>query len=1089
MVMLHKWPRIPTDKRSCSDFPVMSSESTAIGESAPLVAGYLGKSQERLHLEKNCPVCAAKGQTQALRAFHISFQESIILCGNPQCIFPLGSKPLADILLHGTSEKPHIANSYARKRTLSSSGETQAEPSSKSPKAAEEIDPAQNTSGTRVVCKPCSVVLTYSKVCESKLQTEGQNVHYVDTRSPPKELDFSCPDPCSPGKDTKQPSPAKNKPCEVTSEGVQEGSSEELVPAPPFLFWKNQHSLCWLDSLMVVLVHSSAVRENLNTLQSDSSPLRRLCTEYDKAQALLQEAQRTSSEGEVGKIPSGVLLQAESLLNEIRMSVFNLLQPKLRCKLGSQESPVFALPLLLQLDQVTEELFKSSFHWEFACFACGHSSRSRRENTLTTFTGIIPEWNPLNAAHASPCPRCDHKHQMRKMVLERVPPVFMLHFVEGLPHNDMNAYAFDFQEMQYAVCAVIQYDQLVKHFVTWLHNEDGTWLECDDLKYPLCIHHKHLEVPSKEIHIVFWDACRKSTVTGSGLHLKEECVKHVPPEEGTAAEADALDTSLPLLEVDSSLSDIVAQEESDDLSAHAGLNATLTNSDMRDAFEGLSHNDIVTLTLVEVKVDAEGRPLDSHRVPDSTDCSDQTAAPEENRPGGEDFGLLNNSSGSPPPRVNQSSETPASLLCPAELCGPQTRSSEKAPVSVQSSQQTPREKRVTVDSKNREEFGTAAKVPPASDVRTALSPDTTSPPAATTTALPATAAASAVNGGKSGGSGDKWSVHFLNRHPVLRSSSTHFKAVPVAPSRPSQPFPTREQQSPRPLLALGDDGNFPGKSAEMFGGFRSKGVATSKGSLPSRETGLKMQDVSEEALLKPPCPPSPCLPLSKANVISSPSSDSAGFPVNATKPDPRKAVSTTSALKGHDKTDKLRYKLLKKLKAKKQKLASLNSLLKLNGFGDTSVLPESHKSTVHLDAKKILQRLESTDTESMYTVSSASSLCASPSYDEFFADLLSPSTTDSSVSPDSTDCLERLANGKQVRGLLDGSTTKQNCYQGSIPLQTQGPNLAVSESPFAVTQNGLCSTGEDIFEELMSNSTLQSCEAESTDLSTFDLFF
>uniref|UniRef100_W5LVT2 Ubiquitin specific peptidase like 1 n=1 Tax=Lepisosteus oculatus TaxID=7918 RepID=W5LVT2_LEPOC len=1017
MVMLHKWPRIPTDKRSCSDFPVMSSESTAIGESAPLVAGYLGKSQERLHLEKNCPVCAAKGQTQALRAFHISFQESIILCGNPQFMFPLvfvraatyfrgmktmdygndrgfladpwltnsalrkspwveislhedrcvksslcsndralinlsvftihflyynknhnnsnlfnscfRSKPLADILLHGTSEKPHIANSYARKRTLSSSGETQAEPSSKSPKAAEEIDPAQNTSGTRVVCKPCSVVLTYSKVCESK--------------------------------DTKQPSPAKNKPCEVTSEGVQEGSSEELVPAPPFLFWKNQHSLCWLDSLMVVLVHSSAVRENLNTLQSDSSPLRRLCTEYDKAQALLQEAQRTSSEGEVGKIPSGVLLQAESLLNEIRMSVFNLLQPKLRCKLGSQESPVFALPLLLQLDQVTEELFKSSFHWEFACFACGHSSRSRRENTLTTFTGIIPEWNPLNAAHASPCPRCDHKHQMRKMVLERVPPVFMLHFVEGLPHNALpNSVIFN---LVFPKTLSFQYTKAWKY-------EIGTWLECDDLKYPLCIHHKHLEVPSKEIHIVFWDACRKSTVTGSGLHLKEECVKHVPPEEGTAAEADALDTSLPLLEVDSSLSDIVAQEESDDLSAHAGLNATLTNSDMRDAFEGLSHNDIVTLTLVEVKVDAEGRPLDSHRVPDSTDCSDQTAAPEENRPGGEDFGLLNNSSGSPPPRVNQSSETPASLLCPAELCGPQTRSSEKAPVSVQSSQQTPREKRVTVDSKNREEFGTAAKVPPASDVRTALSPDTTSPPAATTTALPATAAASAVNGGKSGGSGDKWSVHFLNRHPVLRSSSTHFKAVPVAPSRPSQPFPTREQQSPRPLLALGDDGNFPGKSAEMFGGFRSKGVATSKGSLPSRETGLKI----------------------------SPSSDSAGFPVNATKPDPRKAVSTTSALKGHDKTDKLRYKLLKKLKAKKQKLASLNSLLKLNGFGDTSVLPESHKSTVHLDA---------------------SSLCASPSYDEFFADLLSPSTTDSSVSPDSTDCLERLANGKQVRGLLD----------------------------------------------------------------------
>lgn len=39
--------------------------------------------------------------------------------------------------------------------------------------------------------------------------------------------------------------------------------------------------------------------------------------------------------------------------------------------------------------------------------------------SLVTFTNVVPEWHPLNAAHFGPCNNCNSKSQIRKMVLER----------------------------------------------------------------------------------------------------------------------------------------------------------------------------------------------------------------------------------------------------------------------------------------------------------------------------------------------------------------------------------------------------------------------------------------------------------------------------------------------------------------------------------------------------------------------------------------------------------------------------------------------------------------------------------------------
>ncbi|XP_066555800.1 SUMO-specific isopeptidase USPL1 [Amia ocellicauda] len=1092
MVIFNKWLENATFKRSSSNLP-MSGEGTGIGVSTPPMAGSLGKSQERFPLDKSCPVCAAKGQTQALRVYRISFQESIILCGNPQCIFPLGSKPLAEVLVPGTPGKVLPKRNWAkRKRLCTSLEKIQAELPSKCQRTEDPVSKEEDVSAGGEVQEPRSVDLSHQESSMVTLVTESENKEETTAPSQPEGVDVieelaHTTDLCSLGKDTERPCSVQSN-LDVKSGALQEADSGQLVPAPLCLFWKNRHSLCWLDSLMVALVHSSALKEGVNTLHTENSPVRKLWTEYHKACALLKGAPQTDNQEDANKIPSAVFLQAQTLLDDIRMFVFNLLQPMLRCKLGAKESPVFALPLLLKQDEPAEELFRHSFHWEFECSSCGHTLKNRCEKTLTTFTDIVPEWHPLNAVHRSQCNKCQQKLQQRRMVLERLHPIFMLHFVEGLPQNDLNAYAFDFQGKHYAVCTVIQYDESLKHFATWLRQDDGSWLECDDLKYPHCAVHKQLEVPAHEIHIVFWEAQEKSTEPETDLCLREDCV-----ERDGCTKTDQQKISLLVPETD--LFNVTSDVKSADLSADCSFNNSIGSDELLDTFEGLSHNDIVTLTLVEIKVETEGQALDRCQIPDSLEGSDQIEPPEEilpAQPSSENCLLGASGNGSLSPDMNHGIEMPSGLGRPeepAKVCVSQPGMSKGSEAVLPGPLKTGKEKRGSVDYKRR--VMAAVKSPPPLMVNSALSPDTTLPPSPSlalsgniTVAVSSTQSASvlssAVSGIKTRASGGRWAANLLNRHPSLQASAAHLRHASGAPSSHSPGTLNKEKQGTKTPLALADDASFLGKAAEMFGGFMSKGrastvVASSKGNLISQGMESKTQDVFKEECVK-----SPSL---QATFLSKPVNT-----IGALHPtlgaatlghDTPQEPSKTSALKGLDKSEKLRHKLLKKLKAKKEKLASLNNLLKLEGGGKGDVfrLPESRESSKYLDVKNVLPTPDSTDTESPYTVSSSTSFCSSPSYDEFFADLLSPATTTSSASPDSTGLLEMLVNGQETGGLPNGAAVDHSGSQGGTAVQ---PQVIGSVT---IQENGLISAKEDFFSELMSSSTL----AESTDFNMLDL--
>lgn len=167
---------------------------------------------------------------------------------------------------------------------------------------------------------------------------------------------------------------------------------------------------------------------------------------------------------------------------------------------------------------------------------------------------------------------------------------------------------------------------------------------------------------------------------------------------------------------------------------------------------------------------------------------------------------------------------------------------------------------------------------------------------------------------------------------------------------------------------------------------------------------------------------------------------------------------------GLNDTDALRLKLLKKLKAKKKKLEKLNQVLGHQG------------STANPDT---------TNLGSPYQVSSSTSVYDSPAYDEFFADLLSPATTVSNLSPDSTGFVEMVTNGQEGsgdmtnRGNSNGGENQEIAVISQLDNSTAQPVVKVPMTP----------TDDNFLEEFISGTSLQQTEMQTEALSALDLFF
>ncbi|XP_019521881.1 PREDICTED: SUMO-specific isopeptidase USPL1 isoform X1 [Hipposideros armiger] len=480
-----------------------------IGVSSLHMVGYLGKNYNPANILSDgyCPACREKGKLKALKTYRISFQESICLCEDLQCIYPLGSKSLNNLISPDWEDRDTPNKPQKRKRLETNYKDSP--PLADSKKIKDHLV----TGGERVLNSkhgreghdetPSVIPVSLHSGQQNPVRTgeslEQDKILEAAVVDMAAEEDATTVDVSGTG----EPAPQNEG---GTSDLDMPLGSKCTPSSQTCVQWKNSYSLCWLDCILSVLVHLEVVRTAVMTdlCSKEDSLFWRLFTKYSQASTLHTSQLDGVQDEEYKKVSSEIFAKIETCLNEVRDEIFIRLQPQLGCTLGDMESPVFAFPLLLKVEPCIEKLFTYSFSWNFECSQCGHKYQNRCMKNLVTFTNVIPEWHPLNAAHFGPCNNCNNKSQIRKMVLEKVSPVFMLHFVEGLPRNDLQPYSFPFEGCLYQITSVIQY-QANNHFITWILDADGSWLECDDLKGTCSERREKFDVPASEIHIVIWE--------------------------------------------------------------------------------------------------------------------------------------------------------------------------------------------------------------------------------------------------------------------------------------------------------------------------------------------------------------------------------------------------------------------------------------------------------------------------------------------------------------------------------------------------------------------------------------------------------
>ncbi|NXL52969.1 USPL1 isopeptidase, partial [Podilymbus podiceps] len=1071
-------------------------EGTGIGKSTLHMVGYLGKNCNPVETTAHeyCPVCKEKGQTQVLRTYRINFQESIFLCENPQCIYPLGYKPLNSIIAPADSENAQVPSTHKKRKLCDISDSSPVESHPKKARTNNVVNVEHTTNTEPVIkCYQSSLCIPKSSL-HDVLQNDQQKpsnhvescIQKVDSETTTNTNGYqeSLPETSSPRTQLLPNSELCSTTSEISLKDAK-GSSNNTALC---LQWRNAHNLCWLDCILSALVHLETLKIALAEEYNDGKCLlQKLLTKYNQATVLLNTCKRSKVKD--------VLPKAESHLNEIRREIFTQLQPQLKCELGKKESPVFALPLLLHRDQETEKLFLHSFSWKFECVCCGYKYQDRFRKTLTTFTNIIPDWHPLNAIHVGPCNNCGDRSQRRQMILEKVPSILMLHFVEGLPHNNLKNYSFQFEEDSYQITSVVQYQTNKQHFITWSLNPDGTWLECDDLKGPYCKRHKIFQVPSSEIHIVIWE--KKTS------HMSEEVNSQFQSKNTEDFPLNNVQSNSTVLHCgfDKAVGKVPAEHCEED-SVRTPDKKQQQAESIHHGLENLAHDDLVTLMLEEIQVDSEGKSLPNGQMVGSNvlvqmgTLQQQESAFSPNTPyTGELAGTSLAMNNKCMLYENSSICLPLEELNPANTTpvfrkhNPDPPDSSLAPRTDDRTNLPNREHGLNL------ELQVNKKLPPVENI--IQKPPDLSDGSKIVVNSQVVSSAAADNSFQPSHKDQKRG--FVGSWvKKLLSKNTSFM--------PSGASALKNERSCKTLsMQKISEVRLPVKGASNFGGFQSRGTnkttETPKSVVPQSTNTHPFSNFKGFSQ-------STRLPTANHTTVEGPTCNKSGSTLGTSGKVPQFHSSSYNSGKAEesdsDKTKKLRLKLLKKLNSKKKKLASLDRLAveqmkHEKPVGGNVSAPSQIES---LNDGELLQsflrelqyQIDVADRESGFNANSVSGCTSHSNNDEILAELLSPTSTVASLeAPKSEDeCMYMEMGDSSVATAAPDEkasvpqaavTSKDHNYYS--PVKDGSSELYTTSKPSVKKLAFESPTGEDILEDLFSISAPSSM-AGDIDLPHFD---
>lgn len=530
----------------------------------------------------------------------------------------------------------------------------------------------------------------------------------------------------------------------------------------------------------------------------------------------------------------------------------------------------------------------------------------------------------------------------------------------------------------------------------------GSWLEYDDLKYPDCKTHQKLQVPANEMHIVFWEVeddkelhiCSSSSTSALSDNERNNSLNEGSVADGVLVHSP--DQSLLIPHNDTDIICALTEDTSSsmDTTVTAGFDTSIGATTLLDTFEGLTHSEIITLTLVEVKPDVEMQSLNNnHKTLDlntagKNEILDSSSAAEGNKRHHCPSVDLPSTSSDPDSGDGSSSDP---TFVPGARRGRGKGISRGKTVSRAKGKKVASSKVAlhTSSSTSSEPCGVNCEQPVVPDTEDkspsteitqqgSLMSSTDNPPLSANESDPTSASLLDQN--------SRWSF-LLSKHPLNQvqkstakfapASDTQLKPPPPPPFH-STPNPVKRQHLPmalypKPQLRTEDSEDLPVKAADMYGAFRAKSLNNQR---PLLSPTVQSQPVTSNHLTTP-------------TVMSSTSLITPGAKALLKASLKRHGSHSSEVPVGLGSTEALRYKLLKQLKSRKKQLARINKML------------DKHEG--------LQLRPDSTDLDSPSTVTSSTYDGATS--DDFLSDLLSPATTASNLSPDSTGFFEMFANG------------------------------------------------------------------------------
>lgn len=530
----------------------------------------------------------------------------------------------------------------------------------------------------------------------------------------------------------------------------------------------------------------------------------------------------------------------------------------------------------------------------------------------------------------------------------------------------------------------------------------GSWLEYDDLKYPDCKTHQKLQVPANEMHIVFWEVeddkelhiCSSSSTSALSDNERNNSLNEGSVADGVLVHSP--DQSLLIPHNDTDIICALTEDTSSsmDTTVTAGFDTSIGATTLLDTFEGLTHSEIITLTLVEVKPDVEMQSLNNnHKTLDLNTAGknailDSSSAAEGNKRHHCPSVDLPSTSSDPDSGDGSSSDP---TFVPGARRGRGKGISRGKTVSRAKGKKVASSKVAlhTSSSTSSEPCGVNCEQPVVPDTEDkspsteitqqgSLMSSTDNPPLSANESDPTSASLLDQN--------SRWSF-LLSKHPLNQvqkstakfapASDTQLKPPPPPPFH-STPNPVKRPHLPmalypKPQLRTEDSEDLPVKAADMYGAFRAKSLNNQR---PLLSPTVQSQPVTSNHLTTP-------------TVMSSTSLITPGAKALLKTSLKRHGSHSSEVPVGLGSTEALRYKLLKQLKSRKKQLARINKML------------DKHEG--------LQLRPDSTDLDSPSTVTSSTYDGATS--DDFLSDLLSPATTASNLSPDSTGFFEMFANG------------------------------------------------------------------------------